>query len=179
MGIIPTQDEYGDDCAACYSTGKTPNLLKAFVTGIQTGSAWLPEMGPAPNGYHDMYQDVQYPCYFGRVGQPYPCARYKAAAYPSRFWLYFATASLAFLSEARPICFNWFYNSITNPSGNYFYGGRVVIRTPEEIAAIIESYTPMIDPNPRMECFPVDGEKAVIRYAGKKDATNFNMKVDM
>lgn len=50
--------------------------------------------------------------------------------------------------------------------------------TQEDMADLVKSVTPMIDPDPRMECFPMADEKIVIRYAGKRDATNIYIKVD-
>jgi len=46
------------------------------------------------------------------------------------------------------------------------------------LANIITRVTPLIDPDPRMECFPMDDKHVAVRYAGKRDATNIMIKFD-
>jgi len=92
--------------------------------------------------------------------------------------LFSSTGTTCLVNRDRPPCTKHFFNDIDGPDNARFYGGFVYISTVTKLASQIEKFTPMIDPDPRMECFPMADDHIVVRYAGIKDATNVKIKLD-
>lgn len=178
MGIIPKPPEYGDDCMACFDPGKTPLYLKCFFSGIKTGELWLPVLPPPPNGYWDLEQHIDHPCIWIQSGPPPPTIGYRVGGPTNHISFVFQPGVTAFRSILAPGCQKHFTNDFAIWGGAVYYGGYCYIETSNAIQKQIEAVTPMIDPDPRMECFPMADEHIVIRYAGKRDATNISIKID-
>lgn len=178
MGIMPDPVPNGSNCNVCFPAGSTPQYLKVCFAGIQRGEFWNPTMGPAPNGYHDVKQSAYNPCFWITAGGPINYVSYAASPYPSKLYHQLTMGIKYFVSTNMPICSNHFTNSLNTWAGNDFYGGTGYVITPMSMAAIIEKITPLADPDPRMELFPMAYPYIVVRYAGKRDATLCCLKVD-
>jgi len=178
MGIVPAPPQFGDNCLQCYPLGRTPKLLKVFIGGMQIGELWYPELGMPRNEYVDLLQDPDWPCWWHTPLGVYPVFHYRTGALSSSFRIEIYIATYMFNSVWSPPCSRGFRNEIDQYQGTYFYGGWAAIRFSQEMADLIGKVTPLVDPDPRMDLFPVDDEKVVVRYAGTKDATNIKIKFD-
>ncbi|GAH19075.1 unnamed protein product [marine sediment metagenome] len=146
--------------------------------GIERGDAWEPAFGMPPNGYFDLTNDEVFPCLWSHGAPPWPLIRFILQDGNSTLGCKPDSLRVAFSGSINENCRYQFKNGLEGAAGNAFYGGYGHIITPADMGAIIESVTPMIDPDPRMELFPVDDEVSVLRYAGKRDATNIKIKFD-
>lgn len=164
---------------ACWAPGETPKYIKVFISGVKRGFLWEEYMGMPPNGYHDMVQNPSYPCQWTEPPGDFQMARYKAAPDNCYFMTGPFLPETAFVSGDYPLCTKHFTNMFTDFDTTRFYGGTAYLTTPAWMQAMIESITPMIDPDPRMELFPMANEQIIIRYAGKRDATNISIKFDV
>ena len=179
MGIMPDETEYGDDCAECYLSGKTPLRFKLFLSGIQKSSFWAAWAGPPPNGYYDILQhDVDH-CRWYKDPWVAPSGWYMHHPGHSHVHWDSIGGAAAFVSESSGPCAYQFDNQIPAGPGALFEGGFCTIAVAGTVsggesspfvnlAAVINSVTPMFDPDPRMECFPLDEDHTIIRYAGKR-----------
>jgi len=189
MGIIPRPFEEGYSCPICFDYQKTPKYLKCFISGVQIGNLWEPGMPPPPNGYHDLI--TQSPLYCQWVIDkpgPYGVVLKLFDTY-SRLIAWGAPPDLMFEHTRDERCVFSFTNKWLSPDGRYYYGGYAYVTVPGDIkgedssplhplSSVINSVTPLIDPDPRMECFPIEEGEIVVRYAGKRDATNIAIKFD-
>lgn len=178
MGIGEGQDKWGANCTLCFNINRTPEWFKVFFSGIERGALWIPAYGMPPNGYYDIQNSHVGPCIWSHGAPPWPLIRYilqdgvsTLACKPDAF-------RTAFSGRIFENCKDYFTNLLQGAAGNAFYGGYAYIATSVGLAKAVKSLTPMIDPDPKMECFPVADEKIVIRYAGKRDATNISIKFD-
>lgn len=178
MGIQPQPTEFGNDCLACFSAGETPKWLKCFFAGIERGNNWFPAAGEPPNGYHDLLQKPGSPCTWNDDPPVFPSVTYTISGANSFLSCRTSIPVTAFISNPAVGCVQGFSNNFSTPVGNIFYGGWGHVITSIQIASIIELVTPLADPNPRMEYFPVSATQAVVRYAGKRDSTLVCMLVD-
>jgi len=178
MGIIPTPSEYGVNCAACWPAGETPKYLKVFFSGIKMGDLWLPEYGSPQNGYFDVKQVSGSPCDWYGDTSSYTRVWYEVTADTSYLKMKTPGTESQFLKTYDEGCVKSFVNSIQDPKWAHFCGGTAYVCEPMTLAAVIASVTPLADPDPRMECFPMDLPHVAIRYAGKKDATNIVIEFD-
>lgn len=189
MGIKPQRTRYGTDCPRCWPAGKTPKYVKCFISGVKTGQDYLPVYGDTPNGYHDLVQHQEYACEFGNVGEGFPYITLSLGV--DRTLLRVRNPHLvnSFYELKMQPCADWFTNINREWEDSKFYGGYAHVTVPGELdveehdfykslTAIVSSVTPMIDPDPRMECFPMADGKIAVRYAGKRDATNIMIKFD-
>lgn len=189
MGIIPGPTEYGNNCALCFPAGETPKLLKAFFSGIQMGVNWQPVNGPPPNGYYDLHQTFGDPCVWKTTEPDFPFVTLTLANGRSSLKIVAVGVQSAFLSSVFDNCIFHYTNDLLCSLPNTFCGGHAYVTVPGDVtgegdspyhslSSIITKTTPMIDPDPRMELFPIDDESFVVRYAGKRDATNIKIKFD-
>lgn len=175
---MPAHLHYGDDCLDCYHPGKTPLTFKVFFSGIKRGHLWHSGLPVSPNGYWDLRQVPEHPCrWVLDMISPFDII-YRIGAPTNSIAFSFNVTVGIFRSGFRTGCRTGFTNDYEFPIGNHYYGGSCHVETPAAVADIIKSITPMIDPDPRMELFPIDDEVFVVRYAGKRDATNINIKFD-
>ncbi len=179
MGIIPKPSPvYDDHCNACFPAGRTPSALKVFFTGIEAA-----QQEPAgtiyPNhGYYDVFAVGGSLCLWQSPPGSSPFCKVRLAMPHALVELFHPGVYGVFQSWDLPPCTRWFENQKIW-AGNHWWKGRAFVATSLAVGAIIESVTPMIDPDPRMECFPMDNEEIVVRYAGKRDATNISIKLDV
>jgi len=178
MGIIPDPVPEDNSCGDCFASGKTPSTLKVFFGGIQKGQGWNASMGPPPNGYHDIVVSPFGNCQWLTEFGTFPLVTYNAAPFPSRLLFRLSLGIKYFESGGYPACSDHFDNALDTFHGNDFYGGFAYIGTAMKVASEIELVTPLFDPDPRMELFPMADSQIVIRYAGKRDATNISIKLD-
>lgn len=189
MGIIPGPVEYGDDCLTCWDPGLTPRLFKLFLSGIGRGELWLPGMGMPPNGYHDLVQSSTVPCQWLNLKPGPPSILWQPTKLLLNLSVPMPLASNAFTAREYPQCSRQYDNDSEFWQNSNFYGGFAFITVGgpaggddddflHSLSSIIESVTPMIDPDPRMECFPMSVTEIAVRYAGKRDATNIVIKFD-
>lgn len=178
MGIIPKPIEYGDDCFSCWDAGKTPLHLKCFFSSIKCGELWLPVLPPPPNGYWDLVQEPLAPCTWSEDFSGPPEIIYRVGALNNSIRFTFQPGVVAFVCRLAPGCAKHFTNEFAIWGNNIYYGGYCYLETSNDIQQEIESVTPMIDPDPRMECFPMADEHIVVRYAGKRDGTKIYIKID-
>lgn len=189
MGIQPATTIYGDDCLLCFAADRTPLTLKVCISGIERTDFWNPFWGYAPNGYHDMLQDNGEPCRWWKDPYVIPRGWYMHHVGHSHLHWQSSTNEAAFISVSPGPCAVYFENDNLNAPGNGFWKGSAVIvvagtavggndNPPVNLAKIITDVTPMIDPDPRMECFAMPGGMIAVRYAGKRDATNIMIKFD-
>jgi len=179
MGIIPVPNEWGNNCSACFPVGETPKRLKCFFSGIERGDNWLPAAGKPPNGYHDLLQSDGNPCTWNDDPPTWPSITYTVSAVASFLSCRTTMFATAFISNPGSGCKRGFSNNFKTPVGNIFYGGYAAVITPFNMAAMIAKVTPLADPDPRMEFFPISSSQGVLRYAGKRDATNINFLIDI
>jgi len=178
MGIMPDDPVYGHNCALCFAIGRTPSTLKCMFGGVERGWAWQPAYGMPPNGYWDLINDEVFPCLWTHGAPPWPQIRFLLQDGQSTLGCKPDHFRTAFSGRVFENCKYHFENLLQGPAGNAFYGGHAHVITAADMATSIKSFTPMIDPDPRMECFPMADEKIVLRYAGKRDATNIHIKFD-
>jgi hypothetical protein len=178
MGINPAQGQYGDDCLTCFPAGETPLYFKIFITGLMTGDLWLPTMGLPPNGYHDLLQSDILPCRWYDVNATYPDILYRAGPTWSEVRVRTVGGHVAFVAGPLAVCKRSFSNLYDSPVGNTFWGGTAHLSTPYLMKKAIERITPLADPSPKLELFGVSDPVCVIRYAGKRDATNVSILLD-
>lgn len=189
MGLMPEPTPIGADCLLCFDAGKTPSSVKCFFGGIERGQNWQVLDGLPPNGYWILFNSPEFPCIWTNTQPAWPIVTFilqdgvsTLGCKPRRF-------RTAFSGRIFKNCQYHFTNLLQGWPGNAFYGGDGSIAVagtssggggtpPINLAKIITDITPMIDPNPRMECFPMDSIHTNIRYAGKRDATNIMIKVD-
>lgn len=189
MGVIPVPTEYGTDCPICFPLGKTPKYVKCFFSGIQMGEWWHGGLPSPPNGYFDLEADPARYCIWV-ISKPGPWAiEWKLMDTYSRL-VCWTQSVYAFESQRDGVlCASHFGNDNIYPDIEYYYGGSGYITVPGTIkgggvstiiplSSIITKVTPIFDPDPRLECFPVPDEKIVVRYAGKRDGTNIAIKFD-
>jgi len=179
MGIRPDPIEYGAGCDVCYAEGKTPKYFKAFFTGLLRGSNWNDDFPRNVDGYYDITQLPFASCTWSTGSGIYPSIKYWHTPTHSYLTMSLAGGWDAFLPDLPVLCGKWFTNQMTVPTGNIFYGGQGVIMTPEDMAKSIESITPLIDPDPRMELFTMPASQYSLRYAGKRDATRISIVLNM
>ena len=178
MGIIPKSTIYGDDCIACFDADETPMYMKAFISGVKRGELWNPVLPMTPNGYWDLEQDLVDPCKWNALKPGWPEIIHGVGPRFNFFIFNYGVGIPVFHSIHGHGCRNKFENDFAGYWNNIYYGGHCFITTADWIRKQIESLTPMIDPNPRMECFTMEGDFIVVRYAGKRDATNISIKID-
>jgi len=179
MGIRPDPIEYGADCDTCYAEGKTPKYFKAFFSGILRGSLWESGMPGNMNGYYDIIQDPAYSCRWKSVPGFWQNVLYWHEPFHSYLTMSLPGGWFAFSADIATHCGRWFANAETDGTGNIYYGGQGVIMTPEDMTKSIESITPLIDPDPRMELFTMPASQYSLRYAGKRDATRISIVLDI
>lgn len=179
MGIMPDETEFGDDCLACWPAGKTPRYVKLFLAGIQRGDDWVPANGQPPNGYWDLEQSDVDPCNFFNMHEGFPAIAWRPSAFLEQLNVVAEGPASAFWARLQPGCRRWYFPLAQGPEHTHFWGGTAFFSTPQILSDVIESVTPLFDPDPRMECFPMEDEKVAVRYAGKRDATNVMIKLDV
>jgi len=186
---MPDQPEYGDDCADCFPIGKTPLYVKVAIGGICRGEWWEPSQGPPPNGYFDLVQSPAVACHWFTLKPEDPVIVWKPRDLITNFLANTVEGHNCFWSGGNPICTRHFTNSPGGWEGSYFYGGHAFVTIPgnltggpadfpASLSKVINKVTPMIDPDPRMECFPMADKHIAVRYCGKRDATNIMIKFD-
>jgi len=178
VGIIPVPSDFCNYCPTCFDVDKTPTLVKLFVSGIEIGDLWTPDYPLPPNGYWDLEVDPSWPCSWKQARDPdWALHLQSSSTYQELIINYLSTIAFGSSGSSDP-CGRHFTNQAGTGEHFVYGGGHAYFSTPSELAATIESITPMIDPDPRMECFPIADKKAVIRYAGKRDATHIYIKLD-
>lgn len=178
MGIIPDPPGYCNHCAGCFPPNETPAVVKLFVSGIRTGGRWTPDFILPPNGYFDLDVEVALPCrWSGNFPGPIHIDL-RSTPLSQALQITSGPATCFGDSHNDDPCGRHFTDFFVDPALTIWYGGNAHFFTPPEMASIIESVTPMVDPNPRMECWAMDNKHVVLRYAGKRDGTNINIKVD-
>ena len=179
MGVNPSPTEYGNDCLRCYASGTTPKLFKVFVSGVEPTNYWLTGARSPPNGYHDVFQELAFPCTWVTVPGLYPRVTFWYESGYSGFKIQTAMGVDAFSGSVYVNCETYFVNSHLNRPGYMFWKGQAWATPVVPLSNIVSSVTPMFDPEPKLECFVKPDEQAVIRYAGKRDATNISFLVDL
>lgn len=177
MGIIPVPISPGWPCLRCFAAGETPNLLKVFFAGIRTGDMWFPGLPPAPNGYHDFIQDFHNHCLWG-ADDPDEIGSLHWAATGSSVILTLLASDVAFGGESLTLCKRYFTNKLVVPAGHTYYGGYCYVSTPADMQAMIETVTPIVGPDPRMELFPMADGEIVVKFCNTRDGTNIKIKID-
>lgn len=178
MGIIPDPVTPGLNCLTCFSAGETPSYLKVFFSGIQRGNTWYEALGMPPNGYYDLQQNPSYPCFYYDTVAGWPQCHFRMYAAQSQLFFKPGPFHTCFTKTYNTKCIFEFENFYQGASGNDFYSGWGHVLVPEQLASIVELVTPLADPDPRLENFPVSDSQTVVRYAGKRDATNINILFD-
>lgn len=178
MGIIPIGPQYGDDFLTCWAAGETPLTFKLFLTGVNWGDGYFPGLPPPPNGYHDIHQDPLNPGIWKSPVGVEPIILYTLTGATSDILIRYSAPWSVFVGGDVITCMKSFVNLQNVPHAQLYYGGTVTLLTTKNLSDIIESVTPMIDPDPRMECFSMEDGLIVVRYAGKRDATNVSIKFD-
>jgi len=148
-----------------------------FFSGIR--AAQLGPRGTACpyNGYYDVPVREDLTCYWDTGEGSDPRVRVRLAVPSAQVRMGTEAEGGVFQSWDLPSCTRWFENQLIWEN-RYWFKGQAWVGGAMELAAIIESVTPLIDPDPRMECFPIEEEEIVVRYAGKRDATNIAIKFD-
>lgn len=174
----PIQFTRGDDCLTCYAAGLTPLHYYVSFVGIMPGDNWIAGDGQPPNGLYDITQAVANPCRWELIVIGGVRVFYTANPANTILQLIYRHPLLAFTSTNLAACSRWHFNDYDVPAGRHFYGGYGIVFTPMEIQAIIETYTPVVDPDPLFRVSPVANEKMVISYIDDWGDTKLNMLVD-
>lgn len=179
----------GCECPLCFAYKNTPKYMKCCISGVQCGSLFESGMPSPPNGYFDLSTISPLYCQWTIVNPgPYAIV-FKLFDTYSRLSVWGAPPGKMFEAQRDEKCVFTFDNMYTSPGGRYYYGGHAAIaisgelsggggNPPLNLSNVINKVTPMIDPDPRMECFPMSSPLVAIRYAGKRDATNVVIKFD-
>lgn len=178
MGIIPTPTTPGNNCVVCWPPGETPIYLKVFFSGIKKGDNWHGGLPQPPNGYYDYTQIVADPCIYAiPVDVFFGQLRFRAV--DTSLGLLVVPGFPCFAHISPLICPRYLTTDLVFPAGNWYYGGQAFISTPAEMQALIEMAMPVVGPDPRMELFPMEDDKIVIRFANKHENTNMKIKFNV
>jgi len=189
MGIQPDIFEEGYSCPICFGYRQTPKYMKCCISGVKCGELWQPGMPPPPNGYHDLITQSPLYCQWV-IATPGPYSiQLKLFNTYSRLVAWGAPPDFMFEKTRNEKCVFSFSNQWEVWDNRYYYGGYAYVTVPGSakgtkdgppvpLSTIINKVTQMIDPDPRMECFPMADGQIAVRYAGKRDATNIMIKFD-
>lgn len=178
MGIIPTPIDPGNDCDRCFLAGETPTLLKLFITGVYRAELWHDGLPRTPNGYYDLVQDPLDNCrWISTIATNWNIALtwYEGVSKCGGFILF---PHIRFFGQVNENCTKHFTNALNVWAGNFYYGGWFFISTPAQMQSLIEMVTPLTGPDPRMELYPMDDDRIVLKFCDKKSATNVKIKFD-
>ena len=173
----PIQFTIGDDCLTCHGAGTTPKHFYVSFTGIMKGDDWIGGDGEPPNGLYDITQHGVNPCHWFLTIVGGPRVYYYANPADTILHLVYRHPLFAFKSKVLTSCRGFHFNNLDVAAGNHFYGGHAIVFTPAMIQAIIESHTPVVDPDPLFKVSPMAGELSVISYIDDWGDTKFKMKV--
>lgn len=176
--FAPSAPIYGDDCLTCFPAGLTPKHLYIMAGGIDFGDNWLPFMGLPNNGLWFMTQDVVTPCTWQGPAGPLGYARLQFLVGRTVLLIVTDPPISCYLSDVLSACRRWSDNDYDVPAGNQFYGGHARIFTPTEIQELIESFTPVVDPDPLLRVDPLADERFVISYIDRWGDTKIKMLID-
>lgn len=179
MGIQPEPIVAGSSCSLCYPVGVTPKYLKIFFSGIQRGNSWHSGLIFPPNGYTDLVQDPAKPCAWISDGSGGYTVRISHISSSSFLTCISSVGRTIFTKRIFDQCVMAFENALSLPSSGPYYGGSAHISTATALKAVSDLVGPADDPNPRWENFPVSDSQTVVRYAGKRDASNLHILFDL
>jgi len=189
MGIQPKPDPDPDDsCPYCFALGKTPSSLKVIFSGLRAGLYAGGDDVNFLNRYYDVPRLPGEQCKWKTADGVEPHIWVALAVPYAMVSMGWTGRGGIFQSWDLPVCTRWFENQrlweVSYACGGQCYVTNAGIvggtggNPAKSLAGMIESVTPMIDPDPRMECFPMPDSEIAVRYAGKRDATNIMIKFD-
>lgn len=173
----PVSDVIGNDCLNCYGVGETPLNYYVSFFGIKRGFWWLPWMGQPPSGWFQVTQLPLAPCTWELLLGPGNIIRYTSFGAQTVLLFDRVLALPIFSSTVGVACVRFHSNFYNTPFNNFFWGGYAFVFTPQEAQAIIESHTPVVDPDPLLAVHPVAGGDIVVSYIDRWGDTKFKMRV--
>lgn len=182
MGISTDPDDwgYGNNCG-CWDAGKTPHTIYGYVSGIKTGSGWVPAIGDPQNGGFHLHQ-INPPCYFSHTTDRNP--NIYRTGLPGSQLIIGAIGTQCFVGSSDNNCEWYFVNDEQDPTRG-FYGGTAIIFQREPLAggapslAEIAELLNMDGRASRMsEGFPLDSSHFVAMFADQQESTRIRLKYD-
>lgn len=174
----PVQFTRGDDCLTCYGAGATPLHYYVMFVGIEKGDNWILGDGEPPNGLYDITQHPVNPCSWFLVVVGGVRVYYTTEPGQTILQLIYRHPLFAFVSNNPVACSRWHANDLNNPAGVHFWGGFGYVFTPTEAQRLIESVTPVVDPDPLLHVAPMANGIIVVSYTDEWGDTKFKIKVD-
>lgn len=176
--FAPSDPIYGDDCVHCFAAGLTPKHFYAAISGVDFGDLWLPAMGAPPNGLHFLTQDLIKPCFWEDPIGGSVIVRYSSTAINCELVANKLPFVPGFRSQIAAPCIRYHTNDYVGAAANFFYGGYALIFTPTEIQELIETFTPVVDPDPLLRVDPLANEKFVASYIDEWGDTKVKFLID-
>ena len=179
MGI-PPEEEFGNNCIACFPTGQTPKYRYASFSDIQKGDLWASPMLSPPNTTFKLQQGMS--CIWSGFLDGWT-VNLAYAFGESLLTVDDSGGRYGFESSIVVPCAIGFSNSAISPVGEHYYGGTA--RITEVASKMLNSLTEVAElinfdysGEARAEFYPVTDTEWTTRFAEIRESTNIYIQLE-